>query len=314
VKPQSGTTNPVRYEEDQTCENACCPANTCDTAPACTSNSLTGEKEFDGTTKPLAMKSKVVLDIPGNEYPHNYVKGWNSQYAGDRDATTVDKSAPADDVAAVEWDDLKMNQAVFGRDFEGSDAVGPYKKGMLWKLEGMFMINEYHMAVINDNDFGLEGNTDVQIAIIQLKNPIALDACMINPTCSAGAPTGCFASSHVKPPAVGASSSSSSSSSSDCEDKEDGGLDPKVVAEICVYVLSIGLAGFMLYFICGLAAGGSSTTPAAAPEAEAPEVKVVEDPPPMQMMAAPTPAPAPVFAAPPPQPMQQMPGANIGVV
>lgn len=32
-----------------------------------------------------------------------------------------------------------------------------------------------------------------------------------------------------------------------------------------VYVLSIGLAGFMLYFICGLAAGGSSTTPAAAP-------------------------------------------------
>lgn len=49
-------------------------------------------------------------------------------------------------------------------------------------------------------------------------------------------------------------------------------------------------------------------------EAEAPEVKVVEDPPPMQMMAAPTPAPAPVFAAPPPQPMQQMPGANIGVV
>ena len=47
----------------------------------------------------------------------------------------------------------------------------------------MFMINNYHMALINDNDFGLEGNTHVQIAIIQLANMIGLDDCMINPTC-----------------------------------------------------------------------------------------------------------------------------------
>ena len=29
----------------------------------------------------------------------------------------------------------------------------------------MFMINDYHMAVINDNDFGLEGNTHVQVYV-----------------------------------------------------------------------------------------------------------------------------------------------------
>ena len=45
------------------------------------------------------------------------------------------------------------------------------------------MINNFHMALINDNDFGLEGNTHVQIAIIQLQNMIAVDPCMINPTC-----------------------------------------------------------------------------------------------------------------------------------
>ena len=39
----------------------------------------------------------------------------------------------------------------------------------------MFMINNYHMALINDNDFGLEGNTHVQIALVQLKNKIDVD-------------------------------------------------------------------------------------------------------------------------------------------
>ena len=58
VKPQTTNTNPQRYEEDKLCANACCPANTCDTAPLCNANSLTGEKEFDGERKPLAMKSK----------------------------------------------------------------------------------------------------------------------------------------------------------------------------------------------------------------------------------------------------------------
>ena len=46
------------HKEDSLCENACCPENTCDTAPTCTSNSLTGEKDFDGKLKPLAMHSK----------------------------------------------------------------------------------------------------------------------------------------------------------------------------------------------------------------------------------------------------------------
>ncbi len=38
----------------------------------------------------------------------------------------------------------------------GFGTGGPYGMGMLWKVEGFFMINNYHMAVINDNDFGLE--------------------------------------------------------------------------------------------------------------------------------------------------------------
>jgi len=49
----------------------------------------------------------VVLDIPGNEFPHT---------------------------SKFEWEDLKMNQAVFGRNFQSSDDSGPYKKGMLWKV------------------------------------------------------------------------------------------------------------------------------------------------------------------------------------
>lgn len=31
------------------------------------------------------------------------------------------------------------------------------------------------VAIINDNDFGLEGNTHVQIALVQLKNKIDVD-------------------------------------------------------------------------------------------------------------------------------------------
>lgn len=42
------------------------------------------------------------------------------------------------------------------------------------------MINNYHMALINDNDFGLEHNTHVQIAIIQLQHKIPIDPCMMS--------------------------------------------------------------------------------------------------------------------------------------
>ena len=45
----------------------------------------------------------MVLDIPGNEFPHT---------------------------SKFDWEDLKMNQAVFGR----NENSGPYKKGMLWKV------------------------------------------------------------------------------------------------------------------------------------------------------------------------------------
>jgi hypothetical protein len=38
----------------------------------------------------------------------------------------------------------------------GITTDGPYGTGMLWKVEGFFMINNYHMALINDNDFGLD--------------------------------------------------------------------------------------------------------------------------------------------------------------
>ena len=63
------------------------------------------------------------------------------------------------------------------------------------------MINEHHMAIINDNDFGLEGNTHVAIALIQLKNPVDLDPCMINPVCAApGEPTQCSTPAPVTKP------------------------------------------------------------------------------------------------------------------
>ena len=46
--------------QDATCAAACCPANTCDTAPSCAVDSATGEKMFDGISGPLAMKSRYV--------------------------------------------------------------------------------------------------------------------------------------------------------------------------------------------------------------------------------------------------------------
>jgi len=45
---------------DNLCASACCPLNTCDTAPACSPTSATGEKDFDGVAGPLAMKSRYV--------------------------------------------------------------------------------------------------------------------------------------------------------------------------------------------------------------------------------------------------------------
>ena len=57
------------------------------------------------------------------------------------------------------------------------------------------MINEYHMAVINDNDFGLEGNTHVQVAVVQTKTKMTLDDCQIKPSCNNGIPRGCSVSS-----------------------------------------------------------------------------------------------------------------------
>lgn len=54
------------------------------------------------------------------------------------------------------------------------------------------MINEYHMALVNDNDFGLEGNTHTKLAIVQLQDRVELDPCLMNPVCSdAGSLTSC---------------------------------------------------------------------------------------------------------------------------
>ena len=58
VKDDYSTQTGIQGVEDELCSNACCPPGTCDTAPECTSASLTGEKLFDGTSKPLAMHSK----------------------------------------------------------------------------------------------------------------------------------------------------------------------------------------------------------------------------------------------------------------
>ena len=42
------------------CSDACCPAGTCESAPECTADSATGEKNFDGKegNGPKAMASK----------------------------------------------------------------------------------------------------------------------------------------------------------------------------------------------------------------------------------------------------------------
>jgi hypothetical protein len=67
------------------------------------------------------------------------------------------------------------------------------------QVEGFFMINEFHMALINDNDFGLEGNTHCKIVIIQLNNRVELDPCLMNPVCKNGAPTACIVPSAPRP-------------------------------------------------------------------------------------------------------------------
>ena len=37
-----------------------------------------------------------------------------------------------------DWESLRKNQGVFGRDHDKSDEEGPYKKGMLWKVHLSF--------------------------------------------------------------------------------------------------------------------------------------------------------------------------------
>ena len=151
-----------------TCSDACCPAGTCDTAPKCTENSATGEKKMDGKNAPLAMKSTMVFEMAGEADGGKAMSG--------RSLET--------------WEDRKEVDNVFGR-----GKGGEFGAGMLWKLEGFFLINEYHMAVINDNDFGLEGNTHVQVAVVQTKTKMTLDKCQIKPTCKAGVPDKCSVSS-----------------------------------------------------------------------------------------------------------------------
>ncbi len=74
----------------------------------------------------------MVLDITG---------------AGPRgDGTRQDGS-----VSPFVWENREQVDNVFGYGTGGN-----YSLGMLWKIEGFFMINRFHMALINDNDFGLE--------------------------------------------------------------------------------------------------------------------------------------------------------------
>ena len=65
----------------------------------------------------LTCPGRVVLDVPGDQFPHT---------AAVTSGTQIPTSS---------WEDLNMNQAVFGTNFENSDADGPYKKGMLWKVK-----------------------------------------------------------------------------------------------------------------------------------------------------------------------------------
>lgn len=153
-----------RFEDgtvDAECRHACCPRDTCDTAPPCHNASYTGEKNFE--IAPRAMKSRVVLEINANE---NRLNGSAlTPWAGE-DKVREDKTG-------------NTVSQVFG-----THLGGKYGRGMSWKVEGFFMINEYHMALINDNDFGLRGNTHVQIAIVQLKNRIHMDPCLLSPRCN----------------------------------------------------------------------------------------------------------------------------------
>lgn len=52
------------------------------------------------------------------------------------------------------------------------------------------------------NDFGLEGNTHVQVAVVQPKTKMTLDRCQIKPTCKAGVPDKCSVSSASTFPAA----------------------------------------------------------------------------------------------------------------
>ncbi len=54
-------------------------------------------------------------------------------------------------LSSFRWENPVQVDDVFGYGTGGN-----YSLGMLWKIEGFFMINNYHMALINDNDFGLE--------------------------------------------------------------------------------------------------------------------------------------------------------------
>jgi hypothetical protein len=136
------------------------------------------------------------------------------------------------------WEDLVKNENIFG-----NGTAGEYGAGMLWKVEGFFMINQYHMALINDNDFGLDGNTHVQIAIVQLdaKSMIGLDPCMsASLSCSTDAfpiPTKCSVSGNV--PAT-----------YKAPPPETFGSQPFQDAEIGVYVIVGVFACAAVLFMC----------------------------------------------------------------
>jgi len=210
------------------CSNACCPSGTCDTASVCTSASTSPEKGFTGLNwpisgNPLAMRSRVILDIYGDTIKED----------GEGKPLGASGLTPA-----YGWENVEQMENIFG-----TGTKGEYGMGMLWKVEGFFMINQYHMALINDNDFGLEGNTHVQIAIIQLdaKSMIGLDPCMsASLSCSTDTfpiPTKCSVSGNV-PAAYKA------------PPPPDYGTQPMVDAEIGVYTI-VGLFVLMgACFVC----------------------------------------------------------------
>lgn len=105
------------------------------------------------------------------------------------------------------------------------------------------MINSYHMALINDNDFGLEGNTHVQIAIVQLdaKSMIAIDPCMS---------TGLSCSTETFPMPTKCSVSGNMPAAYKAPPPINFGKKPLRDAEIGVYVIA-GLLAATVAFIVG---------------------------------------------------------------